>query len=121
MISIRTSSTALTDEFALQTRCVCTAVELLRQASVSITLETARSQNLVSTSFYLFLKLVLYTMHEMGRKFRVLANSKFGLYKLILLRRHFTISTPSPLPAETVDINGISIPARFSPCIFRDV
>ena len=46
MLSARTSFAALTTEFASQTRSIYAAVELLGQASVSLTLKAARSRNL---------------------------------------------------------------------------
>ena len=64
MLSTRTSFAALTTEFASQTRRVCAAVELLGQASVSLTFETARSRNLASASFYLLSKLAVQSANE---------------------------------------------------------
>ena len=79
MLSARTSFAALTTEFATQTRRVYAAVELLGYASISLTLETARSRNLVSASFYLLSKLAIQLVNETDGKFRVLENSKLDL------------------------------------------
>ena len=55
------------------------AVELLEQASASLTLETARSRNLAFEHFYSFSKLAIPALCETGGKFRVLKNSKLNL------------------------------------------
>ena len=55
------------------------AVELLGYASISLTLETARSRNLASASFYLLSKLAIQLVNETDGKFRVLENSKLDL------------------------------------------
>ena len=57
------------------------AVELLGQASASLTLETARSRNLASASFYSLSKLAVQLVNETVGKFRVLENSKLNLLK----------------------------------------
>ena len=60
---------------------VYAAVELLGYASVSLTLETARSRNLASASFYLLSKLAIQLVNETDGKFRVLENSKLDLIR----------------------------------------
>jgi len=47
---------------------VYAAVELLEQASVSLTLETARSRNLAFAHFYSFSKLPISALHETDGK-----------------------------------------------------
>ena len=62
---------------------VYAAVELLKQASVSLTLETARGRNLVSTQYYLFSKIAIHLICGQDGRFRVLENSKLILIKYV--------------------------------------